>query len=113
METSLAYDHRHARALSCALIVFSLVSPVLAHSPMSCLIPHELAHCYGWGAGHPGAIYTKQCGALPMPPPGVYRKTKAKIVIEYAPAGDVLMRCWGGQSCADIGADPCHVLLPR
>ena len=99
------------RAVVAALLL--LATPALAHSPLSCLIPHELAHCYGWPANHPGAIYTKKCGALPMPPPGVYPKTNAKIVMEYEHYEEVLLRCWGGQACAGIGENPCHILLPK
>jgi len=103
-----------------ALFLFCATS--YAGSPPACLYEHEMAHAGGWGASHPGAIYTKRCGHLPMPPRAFPIKGK-KPIIRYMTPRQVQLYCTPFgigvigigrvQACSTIGGNPAKIYLPK
>jgi hypothetical protein len=87
------------------------MSLAYAGSPHKCLLQHELAHAGGWGADHPGAIYTKACGRLPMPP-HAFPLNGRKAVVHSIPNGEIFWHCGYAQACSTIGGDPALIWLP-
>lgn len=79
---------------------------------MSCLLPHELAHAGGWDPSHAGAIYTKECGHLPMPPRSFPLNGK-KVAIHYVSPISILFHCGPNvQACTWMGSNPV-IYLPN
>ncbi len=80
------------------------ISPL---SPKECLYAHEMAHAGGWGPTHPGAIKTKKCGHLPMPPKPFPIKKGFPVHIHYVPAWSMIFHC-GPQAQACTWPDWFH-----
>ena len=96
-----------AMNLSCLTIGQAIVP-----SPLSCLREHELAHAGGWGPDHPGAIYTKRCGHLPMPPHRFSLKG-VRPVIHSVPRDSIMGYCGYAQACTiGIGSNTPVIYLP-
>ena len=101
-----------------------ILAAALAWWPQSsaaCLKAHEMAHAGGWGASHPNAIYTKECGHLPMPPKSY--PVKVKPVIKYVGFAEMQCRCsflcvgilgpGRVQACSSVGGSPAQIYLPK
>jgi|SRR5215813_630514 len=100
-----------SRLRACGIAIAAAL-PAHARSPYKCLLKHELAHAGGWGADHPGAVYTKACGRLPMPPQSFSVKGR-NVVIKNVPQIEIFLHCGYAQACSTIGGDPAYIWLPR
>ena len=95
------------------MILEAATALAIVASPADCLKIHELAHAGGWGPDHPGAIYTKHCGHLPMPPHAFPLAPGVRAYIYHVPREEITRYCGFAQACSQIGGSAPWIYLPK